>query len=258
MNILIRSDNKVKKLSHVFHHIKNITSDVNIYFTSEQVYIQTMDNSHASLLEVQIKHDWFDEYSVDVDQVAGVNCEILFKVISCLEVGQEIHMSMVNGGDHMHIELIGKNTITKSFKLALMDIDATVLEVPDKVYQADIVMPSEKFRGLVQQLCIFSDMVTFKCNEDGVGLSAKGDIGEMTAQINEEDIYEYAIEEGGDLSVSYGLSFVERVCAFSKLSDDITIHCSAGVPMKLSYSLDDSNDGGNFVRFFLAPKIDDE
>ena len=41
-----------------------------------------------------------------------------------------------------------------------------------------------------------------------------------------------------------------------KLNKDIHIHCSENVPLKLHYSLDEG-DSKNYVRFFIAPKIDD-
>ena len=65
MEVVIRSSEKVKKLAHLFHHLKNIINDVNINFTEDQMYIQGMDASHASLIEVQIKQEWFDEYKID-------------------------------------------------------------------------------------------------------------------------------------------------------------------------------------------------
>ena len=154
-----------------------------------------MDASHACLIEVQIKHDWFDEYNLNEHQVVGLNCELLFKIIGCLQEGQEIYMAIEDGGDYLQIELKGENTISKAFEIALIDIECELISIPDKEYEADIEMSSEKFRELMQQLSIFSEAVTFNCHEEGINLIAKGDMGQMTAQIKEEDINEYAIEE---------------------------------------------------------------
>ena len=52
MEVIIRTPEKVKKLAHLFHHIKNIINDVNIHFTEDKMYIQGMDNSHACLIEI--------------------------------------------------------------------------------------------------------------------------------------------------------------------------------------------------------------
>ena len=262
MNITIRNAQKVKILAHIFHHLNNMMNDINIHFTEEKMYIQGMDNSHACLVEINILAQWFDSYNILISQRIGLNCELLFKIIGCLQEGQEINMSMDDQGDTMQIELVGENTITKVFELSLIDIDTQNLIIPDKEYEADIEMSSEKFREIMHQLSIFSDSVTFSCNEENIQLIAKGDLGKMTAKIKEDDIIAYAIEEETQLTPTYGLSYVDKISAFSKVHPSVQIHCSANYPMKINYPLDEedeaiSDENSSYIRFFLAPKIED-
>jgi hypothetical protein len=81
----------------------------------------------------------------------------------------------------------------------------------------------------------------------------------MTVSINDDDITEYAIEEDGLVNLLFASKFIQNICAFSKISKDMYIHCSNDTPIKIHYSLDekDSIDSKNYVRFFLAPKIED-
>jgi len=262
MNITIRNAKKVKILAHIFHHLNNIMNDINIHFTEDKMYIQGMDNSHACLIEINIHAQWFDSYITPISQRIGLNCELLFKIIGCLQEGQEIKMSMDDQGDTMQIELVGENTITKIFELSLIDIDTQDLTIPEKEYEADIEMSAEKFREIVHQLSIFSDSVTFNCNEENIQLIAKGDLGKMTAKIKEDDIIAYAIEEESQLAPTYGLSYVDKISAFSKVHPSVQIHCSANYPMKINYPLDEedeaiSDENSSYIRFFLAPKIED-
>ena len=50
------------------------------------------------------------------------------------------------------------------------------------------------------------------------------------------------------------------MCGFSKISEVAYLHCSNESPIKLHYSLDgeDSIDSINYVRFFVAPRIEED
>ena len=271
MHITICDAKKVKILAHIFHHLNHIMNDINIQFTEKAMYIQGMDINHACLIEMNIREGWFDSYHTPIPQRIGLNCELLFKIMGCLEEGQEINMSMDDQGDTLQVELAGENTITKVFELSLIDLDTQELHIPEKEYEADIEMSSEKFREIVHQLSIFSDSVTFSCNQENIQLIAKGDMGKMTAKIKEDDIIAYAIEEDSQLAPTYGLNYVDTISAFSKVHPTVQIHCSANLPMKINYPLEavaeveesvetevvEDVKNSSWIRFFLAPKIED-
>ena len=65
----------------------------------------------------------------------------------------------------------------------------------------------------------------------------------------------------------YAMSYVLLITSFSKVNKKVQIHISEEIPMKIQYSMDsfmddneddeENNDDKNFIRFFLAPKIED-
>jgi len=242
---------------------------MNLDFNPERMYAQGMDTCHACLIEVYITASWFDQYEITGSHLLGINCELLGKVIGCLEEDQEIQLSLDNGEDRLVIQLMGENTTQKEFSIPLMDIEAELMTIPEQEYEADIDIPADKFKELIGQLAIFSETVEFHCDEEGIQLVAKGDSGQMTVKLKEEHINRYAVEEDCDLVVSYGTRFLEKASAFAKLSPDVSIHCSRGQPMKIQYCLDDPPEETelaeadrepaytNYMRFFLAPKIEE-
>ena len=86
------------------------------------------------------------------------------------------------------------------------------------------------------------------------GLGAEASVAKntlMTRAVDQEDL---------DLSVTYALMYINTMCNFSKLNDSVYIHISEDIPLKMHYSLDekDSTESENYVKFYLAPKIDDD
>ena len=120
----------------------------------------------------------------------------------------------------------------------------------------------------VNQLSIFGKDILFELG-DTIKVTGKGDDGKMSAMIKEDDIIMYAAEEDMDLSLEYAGGFIVMMTAFSKLNKKIQIHFSSEMPMKIQYGLDNFMDNNeedeeedsedtNYIRFFLAPKVQDD
>ena len=99
-------------------------------------------------------------------------------------------------------------------------------------------------------------------------MTGQGEMGKMKALIKEQDILIYAIEEHVTLQLSFGMKFVKDFATFSKVNKAMNIHWSEDTPMKIEYSLDEAIDDDdddvsdisgatNYVRFYLAPRIED-
>ena len=77
----------------------------------------------------------------------------------------------------------------------------------------------------------------------------------MKVKLPADDLDEYSISEDSQLEHTYSLKYVNQMSEFSKVSSDVQINISKEYPMKISYPLDETNS--SFVRFFLAPTIDE-
>ena len=263
MKLVITEPTKVKAFTTIFRQLKNIVADVNIDLNRDAMYIQGMGDSQVCLFELLIQKNWFTEYEVNKPFVMGMHCEFMFKMLGCLEDGQKITMYMKEDADKLSVdfESIGENkTIRKCFAMPLMNIDSEHLIIPEKEYQTDISIMSDEFSDLISQLSIFGEELRIKCNMETIDLTSNGDMGQMTASIEEENIVEYGIEEDVVVNVCVSLKFIEKMCGFSKISEVAYLHCSNESPIKLHYSLDDedSTDSINYVRFFVAPRIEED
>ena len=263
MKIVISDTTKVKIFATIFRQLKNLVADVNIDLYEDKMHIQGMDVAQACLFELLLQKDWFEEFEVDSPQTLGIHCETIFRMINCLEDEQKITMFKRTTTDTLSVNFDPisheTKTIKKNFDMHLFSIDTDRVDIPEKEYEADIIMNSEQFSQLITQLGIFGEELRINCNMETIDISSKGDHGRMTVSINDDDITEYAIEEDGLVNLLFASKFIQNICAFSKIGKDMYIHCSNDTPIKIHYSLDekDSIDSKNYVRFFLAPKIED-
>ena len=161
--------NKVKQFETIFKHLKNISVDVNLIFKEDGLYTQGMCPAHTSLFELNIVKDWFKQYEFDKEVVIGVNCEMLFKCVNCLEEGQEIKFRKLQKKlDNLKLTFTGENTVKKEFILPAMSIDTEQMEIPEVDYALDIVMLSEQLESFINELSIFGSVVSVNCLESGI------------------------------------------------------------------------------------------
>jgi len=270
MKIVLTDKQKVQQFACILRHLKNISSNIEMIVYPTNIYVQGMDGSHVSLFEIYLKESWFSEYEVDKKYSLGINCDLVFKILNCLDENQNIKLEY-SDEDHLYITLYprdGEQSITKEFQLPLVLMDNDILTIPDTDYSVDLKMVSSEFSELVDQLSIFGQELLIKCTDEKIQMTGQGEMGKMTALIKEEDILIYAIEENTTIELLFGMNFVKNFATFSKVNKAINIHWSEDVPMKVEYSLDEAIDDDdddvsdisratNYVRFYLAPKIGD-
>lgn len=270
MKITLSNKQKVSQFSSILKNLKNFSNDIEIHISPSKMFAQVMDNSHACLFELHLDAEWFETYEVEQEVVLGINCELLSRVLNCLDANQKIEIKYEEDSDNLFITLFpneGESGIIKEFKMPLIDIETDILDVPDAEFTADIEMLSQEFSELVSQLSIFGQDLQIRCKDD-IRVTGKGELGSMDAIIKEDDIIMFAIEEDKELSLLYAMSYVLLITSFSKVNKKVQIHISEEIPMKIQYSMDsfmDENDDNdeesegdkNFIRFFLAPKIED-
>ena len=118
MNITLSEPTKVMQFASIMKNLKNFSQDVEFVVSENGVYTQGMDGSHCCLYEMILKNDWFDKFDTDKRYVLGLNCELLAKVLNCLEQNQKIIMQYTEDRDDLFISLCpndGETSIVKVF-----------------------------------------------------------------------------------------------------------------------------------------------
>ena len=73
---------------------------------------------------------------------------------------------------------------------------------------------------------------------------------EVNIQHNQMEIY--SISEDTNFTNSFPLKFIHNISQFSKISKLIQLQQSKGIPIEITYMIDDEN----LFRFYIAPSIE--
>jgi len=259
MDLHLTAPAKIEAFTTLFHSIKQITQNINIQFTAERMFIQTMDSARISILEVTLPCTWFNAYTCANPVTVGVHAHMLYKILSAAKKDHTIRIQYDADADALTIVMTTNQAANGSFEqqftAPLMDIEEDTLDIPDMDYQVDMIMPSVVFSGMIQQLRNFGESLDIRCNETTNSWTAmtRETQERMSVNIKMDDLDEFAIDEACDLSLSFALTHLTYVSSYSKIAKNVYIKLHGEFPLRLDYPLED--DG--MIRYYLAPKIGD-
>ena len=272
MELIISDQTKADTFTAVFQHIKLFTDHITLVCSKTHMQMQCMDNAHVAILELMLPASWFDTYNLisSAESVQmGFNATFLHRILSSRDKNQQIHLVYSEEDSDrwlIHLTCIddseaqsGQNTkphFDKHFELPLIDIEEQTMQIPEIEYSAELAMLSAQFSGIVSQLKMFGDTMEVQCSEERIALaSTSQDQGKMFVEIGIHDLSEFAIDEGADLALSFSLTYLKHICAYSKISNSVSIKFSDSYPMRVAYGLGEEEDA--LLVFHLAPKIND-
>ncbi len=264
------SSHKAEQFAMLFQHIKVFTDHINITFFNDHMYVQCMDNSRVSIMEITLPKSWFSEYeNTSKDSITiGISSTMLYKVLNAREKNQYIELNTHPDKLFIHLRnsegaVSNKTDFEKHFEIPLIDLDCDVMDIPAIEYQAEIAISSYHYATIINQLKMFGDTMEIQCSEEKIMLvSHSPENGKMFVEIQIDDLSSFIIDEGSKLVLAFSLTYLHNICLYNKIAKDVELKFSTDFPMKITYSLNQEDNAlgdehAPKLSFYLAPKIND-
>jgi proliferating cell nuclear antigen PCNA len=126
------------------------------------------------------------------------------------------------------------------------------MNIPVVDYDAEFSLSTKLIFDIFSQLNNFGTDIVIKCSQEDISLTTNGSTGEMKVDIPMDDLNSYSIIEDEEITLTYSLAYINKMCITNKLSNDVDFSLSNECPMKISYNLGDDSS----LVFFIAPKMD--
>lgn len=230
-----------------------------------RLYLTTkaMDQSHVSLVTMQLRQQAFEMYRCDRSLSLGINLPNLSKILKCAGNDDSVKITANDeGADTAEFVFESSNGDRIShFELKLMDIDSDHLGVPeDDRYTAVIRMPSTEYRRIFTDLATIGDLVTIDVSKQNATFSVDGTIGKGALTIQQSDA---ADEEDEAITITveeptkmtFPGSYLTQFAKAVPMSSKVVMGLHNDMPLAVEFTL--PNEDG-YVRFFVAPKMEED
>jgi len=258
MKFTITDKKKKETFVSLFNVLKNCSSLINITFETQILHIQGMDKAHICLFDVKIHKNWFSSYDIiETIKISFDSC-FFYSIISTKSDNQDLIIFLSdNNLDILNIVFDSKDSkkgeFKKTFKMNLTEYEYEEMNIPIVDYDAEFTISSKLISDMFNQLNNFGDDIVIYCSEESVSLTTNGITGEMKADITIDDLNNFCIVEDEKISLTYSLSYINKMCITNKISNDVEFSLSKQYPMKICYNLGDDSS----MLFFIAPKLND-
>ena len=200
------------------------------------------------------------------------------KMLKCADNDDTITMKADDAGDVVTFVFENpKADKISDFQMKLMDIDTEHLGIPDTEYEATVKMSSNEFQRICRDLSSIGDTVTIAVTKDSVKFTTSGDIGEANITCRrtsdgdgKEEKVKTEDEDGGKgkssegqnvdidlqepVTLTFALRYLNSFCKATSLCENVRLQLSKELPVVVQYLIEDMG----YVRFYLAPKIEEE
>lgn len=247
-------------LKKVLDAIKDLLNEATFDCSDSGMQLQAMDNSHVSLVSLNLRSDGFDLYRCDRNLSMGINLGSMFKIMKCAANDDILTIKAQDNADTVMFMFESPNQEKVSdYEMKLMDIDQEHLGIPETDYSSIIKMPSGEFSRICKDLSQFGESMVISCTKEGVKFSAAGDVGSANiklAQTSNVDKEEEAviIEMQEPVTLTFACRYLNSFTKASPLSGQVILSMSADVPLVVEYKIGEIGQ----IRYYLAPKIEDE
>lgn len=247
-------------LKKVLEAVKDLLNEGSWDCADSGIQLQAMDNSHVSLVSLNLRADGFEKYRCDRNLTMGMNLTSMSKILKCAGNDDSITIKAQDNADTVTFMFESPNQEkVADYEMKLMNLDQEHLGIPDTNYAAIVKLPSGEFARICRDLSQFGDSIVIACSKEGVKFSASGDIGTaniklaQTGSVDKEDDA-VTIEMEEPVSLTFACRYLNYFTKATPLSPQVQLSMSPDVPLVVEYKIADIGH----VRYYLAPKIEDE
>jgi len=247
-------------LKKVLESLKDLLKEATWDCSDSGIQLQAMDNSHVSLVSVNLRADGFDKFRCDRQLSMGMSLESMAKILRCAANDDIITVKAQDQADTVNFMFESPNQEKVSdYEMKLMNLDQEHLGIPETDYAAVIKMPAGEFQRVVRDLSQFGESVVISCTKEGVKFSAAGDIGvgniklAQTANVDKEE-EAVTIEMQEPVTLTFACRYLNMFTKASCLAAQVSLSMSPDVPLVVEYNIGEIGH----IRYYLAPKIEDD
>jgi proliferating cell nuclear antigen len=251
--------NQSGQLKKIVEAIKDIVSDVNFDCNSQGLSLQAMDQSHVSLVSLNLKPEGFEYFRCDKSITLGINLLSLYKILKCASNEDSVTISCKETMEILSFLFESPaNDRISEFQLRLIQINTEQLGIPDTEYPTVVYLTSGEYRRICSDLSILGDTIQIEVSKLGIKFEIEGDIGKGSiilrrSKKNENSDESTDFVNNETIKMTFALRYLNNFSKATPLCDRIVLRMSKDMPLQLEFKI----GLHGCIRYYLAPKMDD-
>tara|TARA_Y100000310_G_scaffold345306_1_gene463580 strand:+ start:6969 stop:7718 length:750 start_codon:yes stop_codon:yes gene_type:complete len=211
-----------------------------------------MDPANVAMVQLKILASSFVEYQVKDDGEQFSVSLSSFKQI--LRRSKSEDVLTLETSEENELKILLKSKTTRTFSIALLDLDDRDQKVPDLKFPVAIEMPASTLSDAIEDVSVVAESVTFLADGNQLLVKARGDLSQALIEIKASDEVKITVSDDEKHKAKYSLEYLKKMIAGSKLADNVSLQFHSDYPLKMQYTVLDRLA----MSFILAPRVDND
>ena len=221
--------------------------------TPDGVSLRVMDPNRVAMVDAELPSGFFDGgYTCTSPQKLTVNLTELLKLLKRADKDESIELCLPDGSEKLVVAIRGR--YSRSFNILILDVADEDCPAPKLSFNVKAKIATAGLQRVLEDAQLVSDHVKIEVTEDGLTLTAVGDLMSANIELAKGSDTLLDLEVKAPAKATYSLSYItEIVKSASAISDIATLELSTDIPVRADFA-SASNVPGKLA-FYLAPRI---
>jgi proliferating cell nuclear antigen len=231
-------------LAHLIGIISELVTEVRLKVAPEGMSLTALDPANVAMAYFSIPSDLFSEYTVEKEDVLGVNLDNLNSIMRRCKLGS----SLVVEREESSLKLTIQDKIKREFTLALIDIEGDDKTMPAWEFKSVIKMDAQAFVDAIEDCTVVADACTFIAQPDKFIIESSN-LHSARTEFSSDEVQIFSDASSARFSLEYLNKFIKG----AKIANRVEVNFSDNHPMRLNFP-----SGKIMLSFVLAPRVEQD
>ena len=230
--------------------ISELVNEVQLLIDTDKIEIVAMDPANVAMVVYRLFGTAFSEYHVDGKERIAVSLDALRAILRRVKLNDTLTLEVDSEKNKLKIQLRGDTT--RTFHLALIDLEDREQRIPELSFLANVEMPSVVLDEAVQDMDVVAESVAFIAQKGKLLIEAESNLNTARTEIDQTDAIK--IDAQQEAKSKYSIEYLKKIVKASKLSSTVSLHFGKDYPLRVDYITKDK------VSFsvILAPRVSND
>ena len=229
-----------------------LVGEVTFKASKDGLELVAMDPANVAMVQLKILASSFVEYNIKDD---GEQFSIsLSSLKQILRRTKSEDVLTLETSEENQLKILLKSKTSRSFSIALLDLDERDQKVPDLQFPVSIDMPASELSDAVEDVSVVAESVTLLADTNQLLVKARGDLSQALIEMKASDEIKIKVDGDDKHKAKYSLEYLKKMISGSKLADNVTLQFNTDYPLKIQYTVLDRLA----MSFILAPRVDND
>jgi len=231
--------------------ISELVNEVTLKIDQNKIELIALDPANVAMVIFRLLSSAFVEYEVDKPEEISVNLDSLKQILRRAKPRDVVTIEL---GKKNQLTIKFKGESSKTFNIALIDLEDKQQKIPDLKFPLRVELPSIMFDESIEDMGVIAESVALIAEKDRFTIQAESKLNTAKVEVTPDEEIKIIINDSNPVLARYSIEYLKKISKASKLCDVVFLEFDKEYPLKAVFRVMDKLD----LQFILAPRVSND